>query len=78
MLPRTHQAWPVWVLLLWSTKPLPKYTNQASEKSSAFVVATIVSEYRMMVRCRELQLRDIRTTKILRLPCRQYLKSVWT
>lgn len=43
-----------------------------------FVVATIVSEYRMLVRSRELQLRDIRTTKILCFTCRQYLKSVWT
>ena len=43
-----------------------------------FVVATIVGKYRMLVRCRELQLPDIRTTKILRLPCRQDLKSVWT
>ena len=42
-----------------------------------FVVATIVGKYRMLVRCRKLYLRDIRTTKILRLPCRQYLKSVW-
>lgn len=43
-----------------------------------FIVATIVGEYRMLVRCREFQLRGIRTAKILHLPCRQYLKSVWT
>jgi hypothetical protein len=43
-----------------------------------FVVATIVSAYRMLVRCREFQLRGIRSTKILRLSCRQYLESVWT
>jgi hypothetical protein len=43
----------------------------------SFVVAPIMSEYRMLVRSRELQLRDIRTTKILCFTCRQYLKSVW-
>lgn len=44
----------------------------------SFVVATNVGKFRILVRCRKLQLRNIRTTKILRLPCRQYLKSVWT
>ena len=43
-----------------------------------FVVATIVSKYCMLMRCRELQLRGIRTTKILRLTRCQYLKSVRT
>ena len=43
-----------------------------------FVVAPIMSEYRMLVCCRELQLRGIRTTKILRLTRCQYLNSVRT
>lgn len=43
-----------------------------------FIVASIVGEDGMLLRCRKLQLRGIRSTKILRFPCSQYLKSVWT
>lgn len=42
-----------------------------------FIVATIVGEYRPLVRCSKLQLCGIRATQILRIPCGEHLKPMW-